>query len=122
MTDIRVNRRDMVRATVGLASASLLGLLNVSPALTAEMGKVAGQSEKPLKAAFSNIGLQVGWCSQGKRAAEYWGKLFNVDVTWFDGELSDAKQRTAIEDMANQKCHPTVQHRHVDVTDREDDQ
>jgi ribose transport system substrate-binding protein len=102
MTDIHANRRDMVRATVGLASASLLGLLNISPALTAEMGKLAGQSEKPLKAAFSNIGLQVGWCSQGKRAAEYWGKLFNVDVTWFDGELSDTKQRTAIEDMANQ--------------------
>ena len=103
MTDIRANRRDMLRATAGIASASLLGVLNVSSALTAEMGKVAGRSEKPLKAAFSNIGLQVSWCTQGKLAAEYWGKLFNVDVTWFDGELSDAKQRTAIEDMANRK-------------------
>ena len=103
MTDIRANRRDMLRATAGIASASLLGVLNVSSALTAEMGKVAGRSEKPLKAAFSNIGLQVSWCAQGKQAAEYWGKLFNVDVTWFDGELSDAKQRTAIEDMANRK-------------------
>ena len=103
MTDIRANRRDMLRATAGIASASLLGVLNVSSALTAEMGKVAGRSEKPLKAAFSNIGLQLSWCAQGKQAAEYWGKLFNVDVTWFDGELSDAKQRTAIEDMANRK-------------------
>ena len=103
MTDIRANRRDMLRATAGIASASLLGVLNVSSALTAEMGKVAGRSEKPLKAAFSNIGLQVSWCAQGKQAAEYWGKLFNVDVTWFDGELSAAKQRTAIEDMANRK-------------------
>jgi ribose transport system substrate-binding protein len=103
MTDIRANRRDMLRATAGIASASLLGVLNISPALTAEMGKVAGRSEKPLKAAFSNIGLQVSWCAQGKQAAEYWGKLFNVDVTWFDGELSDAKQRTAIEDIANRK-------------------
>ena len=85
MTDIRANRRDMLRATAGIASASLLGVLNVSSALTAEMGKVAGRSEKPLKAAFSNIGLQVSWCAQGKQAAEYWGKLFNVDVTWFDG-------------------------------------
>ena len=102
MTDIRANRRDMLRATAGLAGASLLGVLGISPALTAEMGKVAGRSEKPLKAAFSNIGLQVSWCAQGKQAAEYWGKLFNVDVTWFDGELSDAKQRAAIEDMANQ--------------------
>jgi hypothetical protein len=74
MTDIRANRGDMVRATVGLASASLLGLLNISPALTAEMGKVAGQSEKPLKAAFSNIGLQVGWCSQGKRGGRILGQ------------------------------------------------
>jgi len=103
MTDIRANRRDMLRATAGLASASLLGVLNISPALAAEMGKAAARSEKPLKAAFSTIGLQVSWCAQGKQAAEYWGKLFNVDVTWFDGELSDAKQRTAIEDMANQK-------------------
>jgi ribose transport system substrate-binding protein len=64
---------------------------------------MAGRSKKALKAAFSNIGLQVSWCAQGKQAAEYWGKLFNVDVTWFDGELSDAKQCVAIEDMANQK-------------------
>jgi ribose transport system substrate-binding protein len=103
MTDIGPNRRDMLRNTAGLAGASLLGLLNISPALAAEMGKVAGRSEKPLKAAFSNLGLKLSWCAQGKQAAEYWGKLFNVDVTWFDGELSDAKQRAAIEDIASQK-------------------
>jgi ribose transport system substrate-binding protein len=102
MTHILANRRGMLRATAGLAAAaSLLG--NLSPALAAEIGKVTGRSEKALKAAFSNIGLQVSWCAQGKQAAEHWGKLFNVDVTWFDGELSDAKQRAAIEDMANQK-------------------
>jgi ribose transport system substrate-binding protein len=103
MKDIHANRRDMLRATAGFAGASLLGVLGISPALAAEMSKVAGRSEKALKAAFSNIGLQVSWCAQGKQAAEHWGKLFNVDVTWFDGELSDAKQRAAIEDMANQK-------------------
>ena len=103
MTDTRANRRDMLRATAGFAGASLLGALGISPALAAEMGKVAGRSEKPLKAAFSNIGLQVSWCAQGKQAAEYWGKLFNVDVTWFDGELSATKQRAAIDAMANQK-------------------
>ena len=67
------------------------------------MGKVAGRSEQPLKAAFSNIGLQVSWCAQGKQAAEYWGKLHNVDVSWFDGELSATKQRVAIDAMASQK-------------------
>ena len=67
------------------------------------MGKAAGRSEKPLKAAFSNAGLQATWCAQGKQAAEYWGKLFNVDVTWFDGELAAQKQRAAIDNMASQK-------------------
>jgi ribose transport system substrate-binding protein len=73
------------------------------PVLAAEIGKAAGRSEQPLKAAFSNIGLQVSWCAQGKQAAEYWGKLYNVDVSWFDGELSATKQRAAIDAMASQK-------------------
>jgi ribose transport system substrate-binding protein len=72
MMDVHANRRDILRGTAGLAGTSLLGVLNVSPALASEMSKVAGRSEKPLKAAFSNIGLQVSWCAQGKHAAEYW--------------------------------------------------
>jgi hypothetical protein len=48
MTDIRANRRDTLRATARFAAASLLGSLGISPALAAEMGQVAGRSEKPL--------------------------------------------------------------------------
>ena len=102
MTDIPANRRDMLRATAGFAGVSLLEVLGISPALAVEMGKVAGRSERPLKAAFSNIGLQVSWCAQGKQAAEYWGKLYNVAVSWFDGGLSATKQRAAIDAMASQ--------------------
>src|SRR6202051_210037 len=93
-------RRDLLQtaATAGAATA-LLGGLGVSPALAAEVGR----SEKPLKAAFSNAGLQATWCAQGKQAAEYWGKLFNVEVTWFDGQLDAVKQRAAIDNMASQK-------------------
>src|SRR6195256_5440334 len=93
-------RRDLLQAaaTAGAATA-LLGGLGVTPALAAEMGR----SEKPLKAAFSNAGLQATWCAQGKAAAEYWGKLFNVEVTWFDGQLDAVKQRAAIDNMASQK-------------------
>src|SRR5450432_4261803 len=93
-------RRDLLQtaATAGAATA-LLGGLGVSPALAAEMGR----SEKPLKAAFSNAGLQATWCAQGKQAAEWWGKLFNVEVTWFDGQLDAVKQRAAIDNMASQK-------------------
>jgi ribose transport system substrate-binding protein len=78
-----------------LAALSPLGL-------DAARADAAGRSEKPLKAAFSNGGLQSTWCAQGKAAAEYWGKLLNVEVTWFDGELDAAKQRAAIDRMASQ--------------------
>src|SRR5450432_628977 len=93
-------RRDLLQtaATAGAATA-LLGGMGISPALAAEMGR----SEKPLKAAFSNAGLQATWCAQGKQAAEWWGKLFNVEVTWFDGQLDAVKQRAAIDNMASQK-------------------
>jgi ribose transport system substrate-binding protein len=69
------------------------------PAMADELLK----SEKPLKAAFSNAGLQATWCAQGKQAAEAWGKLMNVEVTWFDGQLDAVKQRAAIDNMASQK-------------------
>jgi ribose transport system substrate-binding protein len=93
-------RRDLlqVAATAGAATA-LLGGMRINPALAAETVR----SEKPLKAAFSNAGLQATWCAQGKQAAEWWGKLFNVEVTWFDGQLDAVKQRAAIDNMASQK-------------------
>lgn len=92
------NRRALLLAAMAAgAGASMLG--GMGPALAAEMGR----SEKPLKAAFSNAGLQATWCAQGKAAAEYWGRLFNVDVTWFDGELNATRQRGAIDNMASQK-------------------
>ncbi len=99
MADQNTKRRDMLLAGAG---AALLGGLGISPALAQEMAKDTGRSTKPLKAAFSNAGLQATWCAQGKQAAEAWGKLYNVDVTWFDGELNATKQRSAIDDMASQ--------------------
>src|SRR5919198_313978 len=98
--DFSTTRRDLlqVAATAGAATA-ILGSMGINPALAAEVGR----SEKPLKAAFSNAGLQATWCAQGKQAAEFWGKLFNVEVTWFDGQLDAVKQRAAIDNMASQK-------------------
>ncbi|TWT05956.1 sugar ABC transporter substrate-binding protein [Reyranella sp. CPCC 100927] len=93
-------RRDFMQiaATAGLATA-LIGGVDVAQALA----QVVGRSEKPLKAAFSNAGLQATWCAQGKQAAEWWGKLFNVEVTWFDGQLDAVKQRAAVDNMASRK-------------------
>ena len=40
---------------------------------------------------------------KGKQAAEFWGRLFNVDVTWFDPELSATKQLALVEEIASKK-------------------
>src|SRR5690242_3566953 len=93
-------RRDFLTVATAGGAAATLGMIAVTPALA---GVAAGRSEKPLKAAFSNAGLQATWCAQGKAAAEYWGKLYNVDVTWFDGQLDAVKQRAAVDNMASQK-------------------
>ncbi|WP_428533791.1 sugar ABC transporter substrate-binding protein [Rhodopila sp.] len=100
-TGLPHSRRDFFATATATAAAAtaLLGGFGASPALAAAVGR----SEKPLKAAFSNAGLQATWCAQGKQAAEYWGKLYNVEVTWFDGELDAVKQRAAIDNMASQK-------------------
>jgi ribose transport system substrate-binding protein len=107
MTDkklISEDRRRLMKAAVaGAGAAALFGGMGFNPMMSAALAEAAGRSEKPLKAAFSNAGLQATWCAQGKEAAEYWGKLFNVDVTWFDGQLDAVKQRAAIDNMASQK-------------------
>src|SRR5580698_8843641 len=107
MTDTKLisgDRRKLLKAAAaGAGAAALFGGLGVSPMMSTALAEAAGRSEKPLKAAFSNAGLQATWCAQGKQAAEYWGKLFNVDVTWFDGQLDAVKQRAAIDNMASQK-------------------
>ncbi|OWJ64918.1 sugar ABC transporter substrate-binding protein [Inquilinus limosus] len=96
------SRRDFIRAAAATAgAAAAFGGLDLR--MAAQAAEAVGRSEKPLKAAFSNAGLQATWCAQGKQAAEYWGKLFNVEITWFDGELAAPKQRTAIDNMASQK-------------------
>src|SRR3954452_5435806 len=99
------SRRNFIHAAAASAgaSAALFGGLGFNPAFAANMAKETTRSEKPLKAAFSKAGLQATWCAQGKRAAEWWGKLGNVEITWFDGELSASKQRAAIDNMASQK-------------------
>jgi ribose transport system substrate-binding protein len=99
------SRRSFIRkaSTSAAAAGALFGGFGFDPLIATAMAQEMGRSEKPLRAAFSNAGLQATWCAQGKQAAEFWGKLFNVEVTWFDGELSAPKQRAAIDNMASQQ-------------------
>jgi ribose transport system substrate-binding protein len=102
----RETRRSFMGKTAAAsagAAAGLFGGFGIDPLIATAMAQELKSSPNPLKAAFSNAGLQATWCAQGKQAAEAWGKLFNVEVTWFDGELSATKQRAAIDNMASQK-------------------
>jgi ribose transport system substrate-binding protein len=93
-------RRDMLKAaSAGVLAAALFADAGFDPAMAQELKA----SSKPLKAAMGNAGLQATWCAQGKQAAEAWAKLMNVEVTWFDGELSATKQRAAVDNLATQK-------------------
>jgi ribose transport system substrate-binding protein len=95
----RPGRRDLFQlaaAATGLAAFGAVDLLAGAP-----QGASGSHSRRRLRAAFSNIGLQVSWCAQGKAAAEYWGRLFNVAVTWFDPELSATKQLALVEEIAS---------------------
>jgi len=92
------NRRHIIRLAAASIGAGVVSGFQ-APAVDAASGP-GRRSNKPLRAAFSNIGLQVTWRAQGKQAAEFWGRLLNVDVTWFDGGRSVTEQRAALEKMA----------------------
>jgi ribose transport system substrate-binding protein len=93
-------RRDVFKA---IGTTALAGALFADAGFSPLMAQALAPAGKPMKAAFSNAGLQATWCAQGKQAAEAWGKLMNVEITWFDGELAATKQRAAIDNMATQK-------------------
>jgi ribose transport system substrate-binding protein len=99
----KITANDRRNVLKGVTGAALFAGLGVNPLVAEAVAKEAGKTTRPLKAAFSNAGLQATWCAQGKQAAEYWGSLFNVDVTWFDGQFGTVGQRAAIDNMASQK-------------------
>ena len=94
-------RRDLFQLAAAATGMAAFGGVNL--AAGPKGGASASHSKRRLRAAFSNIGLQVTWCAQGKEAAEFWGSLLNVDVTWFDPELSAAKQLELVEEIADGK-------------------
>ena len=96
----RPDRRDVLRFGAASMGAGVMGGLQAG-AVDASSGDQSRRPNRPLRAAFSNIGLQVTWCAQGKQAAEFWGRLFNVEVAWFDGGLSASEQSAAVERMAS---------------------
>jgi ribose transport system substrate-binding protein len=100
LSEVVSSRRDVLKT---LGATTVAGALLASAGFDPAMAQDLMGAKSPMKAAMSNAGLQATWCAQGKQAAEAWGKLLNVEVTWFDGELSATKQRATIDNMATQK-------------------
>lgn len=103
------SRRDFLAAmSCGSAAALTTTMVGCGPATT-----TSDAGTKPLRAAFSNAGLQSTWCALGKKTAELWGRLLNVDIEWFDGEFDLGKQRDKIDSITNRDwdfcCFQAVQ-------------
>lgn len=110
------SRREFLEA-LSLSTAAGLGLGVMGcgqPGAGPAAGSAAGDPAlRPLKAAFSNAGLQSTWCELGKKTAELWGRLLNVDITWYDGEFDPEKQRNKIDAIVHRDwdfcCFQAVQ-------------
>lgn len=90
-----LNRRDFLKGGLfaggGLLAANFLALL--------EYRRAKGQ---PLRAAMSSAGLAGTWNAEGKKAAEYFGKLLGVEIVWWDGEFDPTKQRAKFDQLATE--------------------
>lgn len=99
LNEVVLSRRDVFKT---MGATAVAGAVLASAGLDPAMAQDLMASANPIKCAMSNAGLQASWCAQGKSAAEAWSKLMNVELTWFDGELSATKQRATIDNMAAQ--------------------
>ena len=110
---MKSSRRSFLE-TLAAGSAMGVGASIAGCANPAGVGTSSGASgSRPLRAAFSNAGLQSTWCELGKKTAELWGRLLNVEIEWFDGEFDPAKQRDKIDSITNRDfdfcCFQAVQ-------------
>lgn len=92
-----MSRREFMMSSMllgaGMSAPAVLGLL--------EHRRVSAQ-DRPMRAAMSNAGLAVTWCAQGKDTAEMWGEFLGVEIVWFDGQLDNNIQRSAVDTIATQ--------------------
>lgn len=118
----RMDRRGFVR---GFALCSMMANLLLSGC--ASQGQEAGgliESVTPtptprLRAAFSHLGLNTAWVLRGSETAKFMGRLLQIDVVSYDGELSVDKQRRDLEEIAEQQwdfvaIHPLAVNAYVE--------
>lgn len=101
-----LTRGEMIRKA-GVGAIALGALAPVLSACAIESSAEEASADvngavygRALKGFGTNGGLGVMWYSQGKATMEHWARLLNVDLTWIDGELDAAKQRSKIDNAA----------------------
>ena len=114
------SRRDLFKiASVSAAAAgALFGGFGFNPLITAAMAKEAGRSTNRSRPPSPTPACRRPGARRASRRPSIWGKLFNVEVTWFDGELDahQAARRDRQHGLAEVgfRRHPGVRHRHAD--------
>lgn len=103
-----LSRREILKKTSYLVAASALAPVlaacgsSVTPSAAAQASAGAGSGAR-LKMFATGEGLVISFVAEGKKTLERYCQLFNVDLTYADGELDPTKQRAAVDNVADKK-------------------
>jgi ribose transport system substrate-binding protein len=102
--DKGLSRREIMKRTGLLVAAGAMAPILAACGSSAPASQAASAIKgKQLKMFATGEGLVVDFISQGKKVLEHYSSLFNVALTYADGELDPTKQRSAVDNAANQK-------------------
>ncbi|HEX5692721.1 MAG TPA: sugar ABC transporter substrate-binding protein, partial [Roseiflexaceae bacterium] len=118
----RMDRRAFTRgfALCGLMASVLLSGCESQDQRTSQLIETVSPTPAPrLRAAFSHLGLNTAWVLRGSQTAKFMGRLLQIDVVPYDGELSVDKQRRDLEEIAEQDwdfvaIHPLAVNAYLD--------
>ena len=99
-----LSRREVIKKTGFLVAASAIAPVLAACGSTASPSAAAGAANtgKQLKMFATGEGLVIDFVAEGKKVLEEYSSLFNVALTYADGELDPTKQRAAVDNAANQ--------------------
>lgn len=94
-----LTRREVIRKTSVLVAAGAMAPILAACGTSANPSEAAASSAtgKALKMFATGEGLVIDFVAEGKRVLEQYCSLFNVSLTYADGELDPTKQRNAVE-------------------------
>jgi len=102
-----LSRREVLKkTTIVVAAAALAPVLAAcgsSSSTLAAAAATGAASGTKLKMFATGEGLVISFVAEGKRTLEQYCSLFNVDLTYADGELDPTKQRAAVDNAADKQ-------------------